>query len=216
MALKIKPPTHKVDAGGVFISPYDSAWDTDRIERELAALELAALDKMREGAIAKAKAATPDRELTDEEIEDVRASCMLSETESDASRQVHPFFRYIGGETRYQLDAPDWDHEGKPVTMRDYLKGKADVEFVLRRLGFRTYLDCQDERGHERILAFAKHGLKAVRSADYNWAAKGDETTPDEVFEALHQTSLSLTGEIAVAVQRFNAPLSESEKSRTA
>lgn len=216
MALKIPPPTHKVDAGGVFISPLDSAWDTDRIDRELAALELAALDKMREEALAKAKAAIPDRDLTEEEIEVVKASCMLSELESQAARKLHPWVRYLSGNTRYQLDAADWDHEGKPVTVREYLKGKADIEFVVRRFGFRTYLECQDETGHERMLAFVRHGLKAVRSTDYTWAAKGDETTPEEVFEALHQTSLSLTGEIAVAVQRFNAPLSEAEKSRAA
>lgn len=214
MALKIKPPTHKVDAGGVYISPTDSAWDTERIDREVPALELAALDKMRESALSKAKAANPGRELSDEEIEDVKASCVLSDAESIAARMLHPYLRYLGGQTRYQLDAPDWDPEGKPVCARDYLKGKADIEFVLRRFGYRTYLECQDETGHERTLAFVRHGLKALRSADYNWSAKGEDTTPEEVFEALHQTSLTLTGEIAVAVQRFNAPLSEAESRR--
>lgn len=216
MSLKIKPPTHKVDAGGVFISPLDSAWDQDRIDRELAALELSALDKMREEALDKAKAATPGRELTEEEIEDVKASCVLSDVESAGARLLHPWMRYLSGKTRYQLDAPDFDHEGKPVMVRDYLKGKADTEFVIRRMGYRTYLECQDEAGYERMLAFVRHGLKAVRSAEYNWAAKGDETPPEEVFEALFRTSLSLAGEIAVAVQRINAPLSEAEKSRAA
>lgn len=216
MALKIKPPTHKVDAGGVFISPIDSAWDQERIDRELAAFELSALDKLREEAMAKAQAAVSGRDLTEEEIDDVKASCVLSDAESTEARLRHPWMRYLSGKTRYQLDAQDWDHEGKPVTVRHYLKGKPDIEFVIRRMGYRTYLQCQDETGHERMLAFVRHGLKAVRSTEYNWAAKGDETTPEEVFEALHQTSLFLTGEIAVAVQRLNAPLSEAEKSRAA
>lgn len=216
MALKIKPPTHKVDAGGVFVSPFDSAWDSERLDRELAALELAALEKLRSESLDKAAAAASGRELSEEEIEDVKSSCVLSEVESQAARLVHPWFRYLGGLTRFQLDAPDWDHEGKPATARDYLKGKPDAEFVLRRMSYRTYLECQDETGHERMLAFVRHGLKAIRSADYSWTAKADETTPDDVFEALHQTSLSLTGEIAVAVMRFNAPLSEAEKSRAA
>ena len=215
MAIKIKPPTHKVDAGGVFISPNDSAWDNEWLERELAALELAALEKLRNESLDKAAAAS-GRELSEEEIVDVKSSCVLSEVESQAAKRLHPVLRYLGGITRYQLDAPDWDFEGKPATARDYLKGKPDAEFVLRRMSYRTYLECQDATGHERMLAFVRHGLKAIRSADYSWSAKGDETTPDEVFEALHQTSLSLTGEIAVAVQRFNAPLSEAEKSRAA
>jgi hypothetical protein len=230
MTLPIKPPTHLIDADGVFVHDEDTAWDHERVKRECLLLEMATLAKLREDAVSKATAAAQGRELSEEEIEGVKASCTLTEFEVALMWRLHPYYRYINGETRYQLDAPDHDLTGKPATAREYLKSAPTNEFVIRRLGYRTLLDCSTEMGPwrmnhnekmidvgtNRMIALVRHGVRSVRSAEYSWTAKGSETTPEEVLEALPKVSISLTKDLAMAVQRFNAPLSEDEKSRAA
>jgi len=198
--LKIKPPTHKIDAGGVFISLSDPAWCQEKYAADLAAFEAAALTKVQDAAVAKFKAENQSRELSDDELAVVRAACVLSDEERHKARGRHPVFRYLRGATRLQPNAPDWGPDGKPCTARDYLKGPA-TEFTIRRLTYRDYQTADEIVGsNARLMEFCRLGLKGIKSADYTWQAKGDETVPDEVMQALHDANVALPLEVGAAV----------------
>lgn len=206
--LKIKAPTHKFDPGGVFVSYTDPAWDRERIERECAVMELAALAEMRAAAVEKYKAAHP--EATEAEIAEVSDSVAMTLEERAEAIKDHPVLRYQAGATRFQLDAPDTDHEGKPVTVRDYLNGKP-TEFSIRKLSYQEYHRCLEANSH--LLEFMRRGLREIRSEGYDWAQpKGEDRVPEEIVQALHEVNPVLFIEIGAAVFALNQPLTESEK----
>lgn len=216
--LKIKPPTHKIDAGGVFISSLD-CWDTPRIEAELAHLEAAALNEVQDKAVETFLAANAN--ASDADVDAVRKACMLSDKEKAAAFAPHPVVRYRRGKTRFQPDAPDWDPSGKPTTARSYLTNEptAPTEFVVRRLPFAdVHRIAEISNTADRFTAWLKRGLAAVRSpsADYSWEAKSnDERTPDEVLQGIHEGGgLLLWTELAAAVHMYNEPLSDDESFR--
>lgn len=198
--LKIKPPTHKLDAGGIFISLSDPAWDQERYAADMAAFEAAALNEVQDAAVAKFRAENQGRELADDELAAVRAAYVLSEEERHKARGRHPVFRYARGKSRFQPSAPDWGPDGKPCTARDYLKVPA-TEFTIRRLTYRDYQAADEIVGsNARLMEFARLGLKGIKSADFTWQVKGDETVPDEVMQALHDANVALPLEVGAAV----------------
>lgn len=214
MALRIKPPTHRADALGIFVSPHDDAWDDDVYRADNEALFAAALKAKQNTAEQWYRAKNP--QATDEQIADVRGLCALSVEEMHAARSKHPVNRYIRGVTRFQLNAPDHAPDGTPCTVRErYLKPGA-TEFTIRRLKPEAYhtADAIENTGL-RLTAFARAGLRAVTSADYNWAAEDTDTrAPDEVINVLHATDPSLLLEIGQAVISLCRPLDEAETFR--
>lgn len=208
--LKIKPPTHKIDAPAVFVSLTDAAWNNDVYFADMAALEAAALKELQDAAEAKLRAANQGRDLSDEEVAAVREGCVLSPVQSHQARSRHPVARYASGKTRWQPDAADWAPDGTPCTVRErYLKGPA-TEFSLRRLSYTAYQRADElVASSARLTEFARLGLKAIKSADFSWHAKGDENVPDEVMQALHDANVALPLEIGAAVVLLCRPLDE-------
>lgn len=221
MALKIKPPTHRADALGVFVSVHDPAWNDALYTADMEALLVAALTEKRAAAEAEYRAAYavrwPDSDPTAEEIAAARAACELSTVEQHKAKGRHPVVRYVTGKTRYQLGAADWAPDGQPCTVRErYLTQGQACEFTLRRLPFPMY-QAADEivSTGARLTAFARASLRAVKSPDYNWTAAEDETrAPDAVLQVLHEADPALLLEIGQAVISLCRPLDEAETPR--
>lgn len=215
MPLKIKPPTHRVDAPGVFVSVHDPAWNDALYTADMEALLASALAEKQDAAeaahLAKHPAATAD------EIAALRAACELSTVEQHKAKGRHPVVRYVTGKTRYQLGAADWAPDGQPCTVRErYLTQGQACEFTLRRLPFPMY-QAADEivSTGARLTAFARASLRAVKSPDYNWTAAEDETrAPDAVLQVLHEADPALLLEIGQAVISLCRPLDEAETPR--
>ena len=211
MALKIKPPTHRADALGVYISPRDTAWDNATWRADMAILEAKALADARDIAEAEHRAKYPS--ATAEALAEVRENCRLTEAQIAAYALRHPVVRYHRGLTRFQPNCDDWDAEGKPCTVRSrYLKEGA-TEFTLRRLPYAEYqaADAIENAGH-RLTAFARAGLRAVKSAEFNWTAEDTDTrAPAHVIQVLHDADVSLPLDIGMAVIAFCRPPSDSE-----
>lgn len=206
LKIKIKPPTHRIDGGGIAIS-FADCWDWDRVQKELDELELqalqAAVDKALEG-----------KELSEEEAKAVKASVVLSEDEKDAAKNRHPVRRYLRGETRLQPDAPDWDAQGKQVTARDYLLA-TPTEFIVRRLGWADHQRCSEiSNTRQRLIAFLRAGLIEIRSEDFNWKRKDGEEIQDDLLQSIHEAGNQLLTEIGSQVVAYNRPLDESEGKR--
>lgn len=214
MALKIKPPTHEIDRGGTYVSP-DDCWDNDRIHREREFILSKKLLELQEKALATYAANLDGRELTEEEIATVKASVVLTEEEELEARRTHPVTRYFAGETRFQLDAADWDHEGKPVTARDYLKG-IPTEFHIRRIPWAKFRDIESiSQWHKRAEELVRTGLKAIRSEGFEWRIERDtDRVPDEIMGVLHDANHSLITWLAIGIQAYNKPLSADEGKR--
>ena len=214
MALKLKPPTHRADAPGVFISAHDTAWDNALYLADLQALQGKALAEIQRVAEAAHRAEHP--EATDDEIAALRAACKLTKAQDAEAIKLHPVIRYMRGVTRWQPDAPDWDPEGKPCTVRGrYLKPGA-AEFTLRRLKSDAYYAADEiENTGERLKAFARAGLRGVRAGDWTWAAEDTDTrAPDHVIEALFSGGPALLLEIGQAVISLCRPLDDAETFR--
>lgn len=205
MALKLRPPTHRADALGIFIADHDSAWDQDLYRADCAALI--------EKALAEKRATVP---VTPEEAE-TQAPVVLTDLERHKALRLHPMIRYFAGLTRWQPDAQDWDPEGKPCTVRSrYLTKGPASEFTLRRPAPEDY---QMADSHEvtgvRLLAFARAALRAVKSPEYNWAAEPKDThAPAEVIQILHDADPSLPLAIGQAVISLCRPLDDAEAFR--
>lgn len=211
--LKIKPPTHKIDGGGVYIADAD-AWDHERIDSELEQLIAAALAEVQDKAAEAHLAA--NAKASDAEVAAVRESCVLTDEEKAAAVKRHPVVRYRTGRTRFQPDAPDHDPSGKPITAREYLL-KPPTEFAIRRLSYQEYHRASEETStFRRLVGFARKGLRAIRSPDaLQWELrKGDDEAPDEIMQALHEAGPLLVREIGAAVVLYNAPLSDDESFR--
>lgn len=113
-----------------------------------------------------------------------------------------------------QPGAPDTDGHGKPVTIReDYLTGKPDAEFSLRRLKCLEYNEVMEGPGRilSKMVAACKLGLSGIRMEGLNWKAKGDEQVSDETIELLHEISAELVVEIGSKILNFSRPMDVSE-----
>lgn len=209
--IRVKPPTHKIDAGGIVISQFDK-WDMPRIELELKALEDAALATLQDRA--EETFTQSNSKATAEEIEAVRASCVLSDKEKEQAHARHPVNRYLSGATRFQPDCADWDPAGKPTTARAYLTGPV-TEFLIRRLSFNDYHRAGEAVSTlARLTAFARKGLRGIRSPDggRQWEAPKDlDNAPDDVLQAIHDANTHLIQEIGAAVISYCRPLSDDE-----
>jgi hypothetical protein len=213
MALKIKPPTHSADALGTFVSRHDSAWNNALYLADMKALQAAALAEAQDAAEAARRAEHP---AVADEIATLRAACKLTEAQDAAAMRRHPVVRYMRGATRWQLDAPDWDPEGKPCTVRSrYLKPGA-AEFTIRRLPYPLYQAADEISGsNQRLTAFARAGLRGVRSGDWTWDAEpADARAPEHVLQALHDADVSLPLELGLAVISLCRPLDDAETFR--
>lgn len=211
--LKIKPPTHKIDGGGIVISSLD-CWDWARVELECKALEEVALGELRDKAAETFLQG--NQKASDAEVDAVRLSCILSDEERTAAHMRHPVQRYLAGQTRYQPDAPDWDHEGKPITARAYLTG-LPTEFYIRRLSFSDYhraVEITSTIG--RLTAFVRRGLRAIRSPGdgLQWELKREDEVPDDILQALHEANPLLIRELGGACIIYNRPLDDIEGKR--
>ncbi len=214
MALRLRPPTHKIDALGVFISAHDPAWDDDAYKADVEVMLAAALKAKQDAAVGAIK--TPEEWQPDELIkrEALRAAVTLTDEERHKARAPHPVVRYLRGLTRWQPNAPDHDPHGKPCTVRErYIKGQP-CEFTIRRLPYAAYQAADAiENSAERLTAFARASLRAIKSPDWNWEATG-ERVPDDVMQALHDADPSLLLEIGQAVISLCRPLDEVETFR--
>ena len=205
--IRLKPPTHRIDAPATYIALGDPAWNTAKIEADLAAYEAAALAAVQDKAVEVYVAANPDREVTEAELAEVRAGCVLTEDEREKACAAHPRARYYAGKTRFQPNAPDWGPDGKPASVRDYLSG-TPAEFVLRRCDFRTFQEVTEiTNWRARLVEACRVGLRAIRAEGYSWAAKGDERATDEQLEVLHAADPALVVELGVAVLTLCRPL---------
>ena len=214
MALKIKPPTHRADALGVFISLHDPAWNEEVYRADMEIFLARALKQKQDTAEQGYRAKNPA--ATDEQIASVRGLCALSPEESHAAQGLHPVNRYARGVTRYQPNCDDWDAEGKPCTVRSrYLKEGA-TEFTIRRLESPAYYAADEiTNTGERLKAFARSGLRAVASPDFNWTALDTDTrAPDHVIEALFNCDPALPLEIGQAVISMCRGLDDAETFR--
>ena len=208
--IKIKPPTWKVDAGGILISSGD-CWDTARIELELKQLEEAALVETQDKA--EATYTQANSKASDEDVASVRASCMLSDEERGKALLRHPVQRYLTGQTRSQPDCADWDQNGKPSTARAYLTG-VPTEFSIRRLAYQDYHRCMEVSSTlQRFVHFIRLGLRGIRSpaGGLNWEAKKDEECSEDLLQSLHEANPMLVRELGTAIILYNRPLDDIE-----
>jgi hypothetical protein len=207
----LRPPTHVIDAPGVFISAGD-CWDNEKLDAEhQAALAKALRAKQDAVSYAVREAQSP------EDDERLRASVELTEDEQTAALAATPFARYYAGRTRYQLDAQDWDAAGEPVTVRQYLTG-IPTEFVLRRLHFIDFREASTITiAHKALLEMTTLGLVEIRSPAGGLQWKADKDTkrvPEAVLQSIHDAGHGLISEIGTAVLRYNRPLDDAEGKR--
>lgn len=182
--LAIRPPTHKIDAVGVFVARADTSWDTARIEAEIAA----AIERSD-----AAKMAEPGSSVLDE------------------IRDAHPVVRYYRGLTRYQLDAPDHDLTGAPTTARQYLLGEP-TEFVLQRLSWDEMERIASiTTTRLRWSEYVRKALGAIRGGDLQWTRTNSDVPP-AIMQTLWDNGVLL--ELGIAAYQFSAPLMEHEGKR--
>lgn len=189
--IKLKPPTHAIDGIAVFISSHDPAWDFERIAAE------------REAQIERAVA---DGHIDGDAAPGIARAVALS-----------PVERYYAGKTRYQPDAPDWGADGKPTTVRAFLRdGERPAEFGLRRLGFRAFQEVAAlDEPRARLVEACRLGLRSITADGHRWRAAGDGPAPDEQIEVLHAARPNLVTEIGAAVLLLSRALdSEAETPR--
>lgn len=214
----LRPPTHRIDAPGVYIFPNDDAWDSERIDAELEELAELALLQAKRAAVevaARQVGVEPD-DLTD----DVRAKAeavALTDGERDAARSTHAVLRYHRGESRFQLDAPDQGPRG-PACAADYLRSGADAtRFELRRVGFRDRARIELETDPiARWTRWVQAGVARITTGDrVEWAASGPaDMLPEAWVEALADSAgsaainlISLAG----ACSRYSQPITPAE-----
>lgn len=213
--LKLRPPTHRADAGGIFVAAHDPAWDQELFKADAEALLSKALAPVQDAAEAAHRAKHAD--ATAEDIAALRAACALTDAQQTAALRGHPGRRYFLGLTRYQIDAPDHAPDGSPCTVRSrYLtRGKA-CEFTIRRLRSEVY-QAADEivSTGARLTQFARMSLAAINSPDWTWTIEDGATrAPQEVIEALHEADPSLPLAIGRAVIIMCRPLDDAEAFR--
>lgn len=215
--IRLKPPSHSVDRGGVFIPKSDDAWDRDVMAADSVAVATKALAEYRDTVEAKYRANQGGREVTAEEVTALRESCFLSEEQLEAAIDTLPFSRYFHCETRYDIDCPDWDGEGKPCTVASrYLTKNKPTKFYLRRLRPSDY-HRTEELGdtRERVLEFCRLGLRGIDSDDFTWrVGDSEKKASEDIIQAIQDTDVSLPLQIGYAVIMFCRKLSKAETFR--
>lgn len=138
---------------------------------------------------------------------------------------THPYARYQGGFTRYDLDA-QCTLGDTTVTVRDYLDAtKAPTLWHLRRLGFQEWYVVQPlwerdvRKGERPIAAYLQACTLGIKSVENGPQLEGP---PDRLtlgdLEKLYDLSRScpeladLIHEIGEAVYQASMPLSDDEK----
>lgn len=209
------PPTHVIDAPGIYISPSDPAWDHKRAEAELEALAAKGREEGRAAWLAEHKKAdatglTPDDEAALDSAGDVAAG---------ASKLQHAVLRYAAGVTRFQLDAADWTPTGEPCTVRDYLRpDAAPCKFTLIRPG-RKRLRAVDgiDDTWERREAWIRAVVRRIDGPEgsLSWAPTSDtDEVPERIFEAMAAWAPALIRQLADACAAYCRPLRENEGKR--
>ena len=234
----LRPPYHKADAPGCYISPLDDCWDFARIEAELEELEALVLAEVRRAAVQAA--ADQAGVLPDELAPESKAAAeavVLTQDEKQEARSRHPWARFLDGGSRFDLSAPDMGPRGPVSSVREYLKPDAKpTGFWLRRLSLalRAEIDVDREdvigrlrRGEDvsparqvaRWTKIVRYGVRKITAGDdVLWEASSPaETVPAEWLEQIGEleggAALHLM-QLTAAVERYNAPLSESEGKR--
>jgi len=209
MALRLRPPTHRADAGGVYVPASDPAWDKATYAADLESLLAAALTEKQDAAEAAHRAEHP--EATAEEIAALRGACKLDASEEHKAYALHPVVRYMTGKTRYQIGAEDWAPDGSPCTVRDrYIRpGFKPCEFTIRRLRSEVYQQADEiVSTGARLTQFARASLRAISAPEWTWTSEPTAAcAPPEVIEALHEADPSLLLEIGRAVINLCRPL---------
>lgn len=217
----LRVPTHRIDAPGVLILAHDDAWDDERLEAEQAECEAEALRAMQREALSKFAAARGIglHDLTDEQVAESDASCVLTEADKEAARANHPWRRYQAGATRYQPDAPDQGPRG-PACASDYLKLDAEpARFELRRIPWRERARIELVRDLMlRLEAYVRAGLAGVEAGEVRWRAeKPSDIVPEDVLAAICDAHggpavnlIALSG----ACKKFSDPLDGAEGKR--
>jgi hypothetical protein len=208
------PPTHVIDAPGVFVPISDPSWDHERINREAAELRAKGVDLGRAAALAELG---HDPQTDDEHAKVAEAA----ELAGNLTAWTHPVLRYIRGETRYQLDAPVPGPDGAPTSARAWLTGVDSYRFTLVRPGRKRIraveaIDNIDEMREAWIRAVVRRidgpdGHPVLRC----WApAKDSDEVPEEVFEAMFAWSPALIRQVADACKSYCRGLMDSEGKR--
>ena len=216
-----RPPTHKVDAPGVFISPYDPAWDMARIDAERAELVEMALATARQEALERAAEQAGERvEDLSPEAKAAAETVVLTDDETKAAADTHPFSRYFKAETRFQLDAPDQGPRG-PACARDYLlAGSEPLMMELRRIPARERARIEiDTDTISRFERYAQAGIvRVTKGTQVLWEAKQPtDRLPGDVLESIldrEGSAFSNLISLGGACKRFSDPLTESEGKR--
>lgn len=234
----LRVPYHKADAPGCYISLIDDAWDFARVEAELEELEALALAEARRTAVqaaAEQAGVSPD-ELAPEAKAAAEVAA-LTQDEKQEARSRHPWARFLGGHSRFDLSAPDMGPRGPVSSVREYLKPDAKpTGFWLRRLSLalRAEIDLDREdvigrlrRGEDvsparqvaRWTKIVRYGVRKITNGDeVLWEARdAAETLSAEWLEQIGDLEGGAAVHLmhlAAAVERYNAPLSDSEGKR--
>lgn len=206
------PPTHLIDAPGVYISPSDPAWDHPRCKDELDALKAKGAEAGRAAYLAHVGKA--EDALTDVEQAEL-AEAIEAHARVEAGR--HPVLRYVAGLSRYQLDAADWTPEGQPCTAREYLRADATPSTFLlvrpnrRRIRQVEAIDDTWERREAWIRAVVRRIEGPAGVMTWTPASDADDV-PEAVLEAMSSWSPALIRQVADACANYCAPLRDHEK----
>jgi hypothetical protein len=189
-----------------------------RIKAEQAALEEEALRDMRQAAAQRFAEGLGLRveQLDEAQRAEPDKSCALTEDERDAAHALHPFARYVRGETRYQSQAPDQGPNG-PTCARDYLlPDVVPTCFELRRIGWQERARIEEDSDRvTRWCRLVRAGIARITEGEHViWAATDDQPRmPDDILERLADSVGGYATLIAIAgaCAAYSAPITEAE-----
>lgn len=237
----IEPPTHRIDAEGVWIHFSDPAYDRKRVESEIAEMQ-------RQRSIA---AKQLEEEL--EKARDRKDVDLIAQLEKDHIRlpaiygmEAHPMVRYYAGRTRYDLHAemriPRAEGDPVIVTAAEYF-GPDARKFRLSRLSRAIWREVEQEAFSDvasRVLATGakldhqalaelsvidqysrqkgrekavRYGLLAVDGVRLPKEKDhaGRDVLVESALDQLHQLDPGLIDLLAKAVIVYSQPLREDE-----
>lgn len=151
------------------------------------------------------------------DMERVRAEqAEIRDTNGDPTQ--HPVARYLGGYTRYDLDAPG-QVLGRPTTAREYIdENKQPTRWTLRRLSWREWYEVQPlferaaiakERPRAAYATACQMGVVKVEAGPTLEFVGGRLTNSD--MQRLYEIDQELPYDLGAAVYAASLPLSESE-----
>lgn len=234
-----EPPTHRVDAEGVWIHFADPAYRKGRVEAEIAEMS-------RQAAVARHRLEADLERAGPDSEEGRQIKLNLTRLPAVYGAKAHPIARYFGGATRYDLQAelrlPRADGEHEIVKTADYF-GPGARQFKLRRLPRSIWVEVESEamsniaadvrrvnpstpadelamltaadavarrRGRERAVLY---GLKAADGLDLPRTADDDGRSclDPSALDMLHDLDPGLVDLLAKAVIFYSQPLREDE-----